>query len=46
MAVVPERDADVHDLRGLKEVGESLLAEARQRAGRQGPRAPAARKDA
>jgi anion-transporting ArsA/GET3 family ATPase len=31
MAVVAERDADVHDLRGLKEVGDSLLAEARPR---------------
>ena len=31
MVVVPEQDADVHDLRGLREVGEALFA-AREKA--------------
>jgi anion-transporting ArsA/GET3 family ATPase len=43
LAIVPERDADVHDLRGLKAIGESLVAEARPRAVRS---AGAARNDA
>jgi anion-transporting ArsA/GET3 family ATPase len=30
--VIPERDADVHDLRGLKEVGETMLRATRPRA--------------
>jgi anion-transporting ArsA/GET3 family ATPase len=41
VVVVPELDADVHDLRGLKEVGEPLLQEPRPRTSRRARRAAA-----